>query len=99
MLQVFHTRYATIGVAICWDQWFAEAARVMALQGAEIIFYPTAIGSEPQDSTINSQPHWTRVMQGQQRLSGCWSFVSFSCLDAGLFFFLFSRHVAMPLVL
>ncbi|ASG20085.1 N-carbamoylputrescine amidase [Nitrospirillum viridazoti] len=62
--QVYKTRYATIGTAICWDQWFPEAARVMALQGAEILFYPTAIGSEPQDPTLDSRDHWQRVMQG-----------------------------------
>lgn len=50
--------------AICWDQWFPEAARAMALQGAEILFYPTAIGSEPQDGDLDSRDHWKRVMQG-----------------------------------
>lgn len=50
--------------AICWDQWFPEAARAMVLQGAEILFYPTAIGSEPQDENIDSRDHWKRVMQG-----------------------------------
>jgi N-carbamoylputrescine amidase len=54
----------TIGVAICWDQWFPEAARAMALQGADILLYPTAIGSEPQDPTLTSADHWQRVMQG-----------------------------------
>lgn len=49
---------------ICWDQWFPEAARAMALQGAEILFYPTAIGSEPQDEGLDSRDHWKRVMQG-----------------------------------
>jgi N-carbamoylputrescine amidase len=58
------TAHATIGCAICWDQWFPECARAMALKGAEILFYPTAIGSEPQDASLNSQEHWTRVMQG-----------------------------------
>lgn len=62
--QVWQTRFATIGVGICWDQWFPEAARVMALQGAEILFYPTAIGSEPEDPTLDSCGHWQRVMQG-----------------------------------
>lgn len=51
-------------LAICWDQWFPEAARAMALQGAEILFYPTAIGSEPQDDGLVSSEHWRRVMQG-----------------------------------
>ncbi|KAG1331699.1 N-carbamoylputrescine amidase [Cocos nucifera] len=51
-------------VTICWDQWFPEAARAMALQGAEILLYPTAIGSEPQDEGLDSREHWKRVMQG-----------------------------------
>jgi N-carbamoylputrescine amidase len=58
------TRYGRIGVAICWDQWFPEAARAMALAGAELLFYPTAIGSEPQDPALDSREHWRRVMQG-----------------------------------
>jgi len=62
--KVWNTRYAKIGVGICWDQWFPETARVLALQGAEVIFYPTAIGSEPAYPDIDSQPHWTRVQQG-----------------------------------
>jgi len=62
--RVWQTRYAKIGVGICWDQWFPEAARVMALQGAELLFYPTAIGSEPLDATLDSSGHWQRVMQG-----------------------------------
>jgi len=61
--QVSKTRYATIGVAICWDQWFPETARVLALKGAEILFYPTAIGSEPV-SGHDSRNHWRRAMQG-----------------------------------
>jgi len=62
--KVWPTRFGTIGVAICWDQWFPEAARAMVLAGAEILFYPTAIGSEPQDPNIDSMPHWRRTMQG-----------------------------------
>jgi N-carbamoylputrescine amidase len=62
--KVWHTKHACIGVGICWDQWFPECARAMALQGAEILFYPTAIGSEPQDATLDSKDHWQRVMQG-----------------------------------
>jgi N-carbamoylputrescine amidase len=62
--KVWNTRYATIGVGICWDQWFPECARSMALLGAEILFYPTAIGSEPHDPSISSRDHWQRVQQG-----------------------------------
>jgi len=62
--KIWNTLYGTIGVGICWDQWFPEAARIMALKGAELIFYPTAIGSEPHDTTIDSCAHWQRTMQG-----------------------------------
>lgn len=62
--KVWNTRYAKIGVGICWDQWFPECARSMALQGAELLFYPTAIGSEPHDASITSREHWQRVQQG-----------------------------------
>jgi N-carbamoylputrescine amidase len=62
--KVFATRYAKLGVAICWDQWFPETARSMALLGAEILMFPTAIGSEPQDASIDSSGHWQRTMQG-----------------------------------
>ncbi len=62
--KVFETRFGAIGCAICWDQWFPESARSMALMGAEILMYPTAIGSEPQDPDLDSRDHWTRVMQG-----------------------------------
>lgn len=62
--KVWNTRYGRIGVAICWDQWFPEAARCMALMGAELFFYPTAIGSEPEDATIDSRDHWQTVMLG-----------------------------------
>ncbi len=62
--RVFDSAYGKLGVAICWDQWFPEAARSMALLGAEILLYPTAIGSEPQDASIDSSGHWQRTMQG-----------------------------------
>lgn len=62
--KVFDTAVGKVGCAVCWDQWFPEAARAMALQGAEILLYPTAIGSEPQDEGIDSKDHWQRVMQG-----------------------------------
>ncbi|HMA14135.1 MAG TPA: N-carbamoylputrescine amidase [Kiloniellaceae bacterium] len=62
--RVFSTRYGALGAAICWDQWFPESARAMALLGAEILFYPTAIGDEPQDPTLISKDHWQRTMQG-----------------------------------
>jgi N-carbamoylputrescine amidase len=62
--KVWDTRYARIGVGICWDQWFPEAARAMALNGAELLFYPTAIGSEPGVPELDSREHWCRVMQG-----------------------------------
>ncbi len=62
--RVWQTAYATIGVGICWDQWFPECARSMALMGAEILCYPTAIGSEPHDPDIDSREHWQRVQQG-----------------------------------
>ena len=62
--RVFDTAYDRIGAGICWDQWFPETARCLALDGAELIFYPTAIGSEPILNT-DSMGHWRRVMQGQ----------------------------------
>lgn len=61
--KVWDTRFGRIGVGICWDQWFPEAARAMALMGAQLILYPTAIGSEPI-LTTDSMPHWRRTMQG-----------------------------------
>lgn len=61
--QVFDTAYGKIGVGICWDQWFPETARAMAVKGAELLFYPTAIGSEPI-LECDSMPHWRRAMQG-----------------------------------
>lgn len=62
--KTFATRFGTIGVAICWDQWFPEAARAMTLAGADVLFYPTAIGSEPEEPDFDSKDSWQRVMIG-----------------------------------
>ncbi len=62
--KVWDTAYAKVGVGICWDQWFPEVARCMTLQGAELLMYPTAIGSEPGDTEIDSKDHWQNVMCG-----------------------------------
>ncbi|HET6467602.1 MAG TPA: N-carbamoylputrescine amidase [Geminicoccaceae bacterium] len=62
--RVWQTRVGCIGAAVCWDQWFPEAARAMAIMGAELLLYPTAIGSEPPAPEYDSSGHWQRVMQG-----------------------------------
>ena len=62
--KVWNTKHGTIGVGICWDQWYPEAARAMVLEGAEILFYPTAIGSEPYDATLDTHKPWQRAMHG-----------------------------------
>jgi N-carbamoylputrescine amidase len=63
--KVWPTRYARLGVGICWDQWFPESARVMALMGAELLLFPTAIGTEPPPALpLNSREHWQRTQQG-----------------------------------
>ena len=62
--KVWDTKFGKVGVGICWDQWYPECARAMALQGADILMYPTAIGSEPHDAMIDSALPWQRAMQG-----------------------------------
>ena len=62
--KAIQTRYGCLGVGICWDQWFPEAARIMALKGAEILLYPTAIGSEIFSPDLDSKDHWQSVMCG-----------------------------------
>ena len=62
--KVWDTAYAKIGIGICWDQWFPEVARIMALKGAEVLFYPTAIGGEPEDDGFDSSDMWQRAMIG-----------------------------------
>jgi len=62
--KVWDTKAGRIGVGICWDQWFPEAARCMALMGAEVLLYPTAIGSEPHDDSLDTAIRWQRAMQG-----------------------------------
>jgi len=62
--KVWHTKFGRIGVGICWDQWFPETARSMALMGADMLLFPTAIGSEPSQSDLDSMPHWTNTMRG-----------------------------------
>ena len=62
--KVWATRHGRIGVGICWDQWFPEAARAMAMMGADVLMYPTAIGSEPHDDSLDTAARWRRAMQG-----------------------------------
>jgi len=62
--RVWDTAYGRIGCGICWDQWFPETARCLSLMGAELLFFPTAIGSEPMEPEMNSRAHWQTVMQG-----------------------------------
>ena len=62
--KVWPTRFGRLGVGICWDQWYPEAARAMTLMGAEALFYPTAIGSEPHDASLDTRDPWRRAMQG-----------------------------------
>jgi N-carbamoylputrescine amidase len=62
--KVWKTKFGAIGLGICWDQWFPETARCLCLMGAEILLYPTAIGSEPGEPDLDSRDHWQRTMQG-----------------------------------
>jgi len=62
--KVWTTRFGKVGVGICWDQWFPEAARAMALMGADVLMYPTAIGTEPHDANLHTAQPWRRAMQG-----------------------------------
>ena len=62
--KVWKTKFGAIGLGICWDQWFPETARCLCLMGAEILLYPTAIGSEPGETDLDSRDHWQRAMQG-----------------------------------
>jgi N-carbamoylputrescine amidase len=62
--KVWDTRFGRLGVGVCWDQWYPEAARAMTLMGAEVLFYPTAIGSEPHDPSLDTKDPWRRAMQG-----------------------------------
>jgi N-carbamoylputrescine amidase len=62
--RVWDTRFGRVGVGICWDQWYPECARAMALMGAEVLLYPTAIGSEPHDPSLDTALPWRRAMQG-----------------------------------
>jgi N-carbamoylputrescine amidase len=63
-IRVWKTRYARLGIGICWDQWFPEVARILTMKGAELLLYPTAIGSEPGDPTLDTRHRWRRAMQG-----------------------------------
>ena len=62
--KVWSTRFGRVGVGICWDQWYPETARAMMLMGAEVLMYPTAIGSEPHDKDLDTAKPWQRAMQG-----------------------------------
>ena len=67
--KVWDTAYAKIGIGICWDQWFPEVARIMALKGAEVLLYPTAIGGEPEDDGFDSSDMWQRAMIGHSAVN------------------------------
>lgn len=69
--KVWKTPYGNIGVGICWDQWFPEAARAMVLMGADVLFYPTAIGSEPENPDLDTKDLWQRAMVGHSVSNVC----------------------------
>ena len=69
--KTWKTQYGTIGVGICWDQWFPECARAMVLQGADLLFYPTAIGSEPETPDLDTKDPWQRAMIGHAVSNVC----------------------------
>ncbi len=73
--KVWNTRFAKVGVGICWDQWFPETARALVLKGAQVLFYPTAIGSEPNDATLDTRLPWRRAMIGHA-VSNCTAVVA-----------------------
>jgi N-carbamoylputrescine amidase len=73
--KVWNTRFAKIGVGVCWDQWFPEVARALVLKGAQILFYPTAIGSEPHDPNLDTRLPWRRAMIGHA-VSNCTAVVA-----------------------
>src|SRR6185503_12247465 len=100
--KVWRTRFGTFGVGICWDQWFPEAARAMALLGAEALFYPTAIGSEPPPAPpVDSRDHWRRVMQGHAAANvmplAASNRVGTECGQAGEITFYGSSFIAGPM--
>ncbi len=80
-LKVWDVCDAKVGVGICWDQWYPEAARVMALQGAEVLLYPTAIGSEPYDAELDTSRMWRRAMMGHA-VSNCMPVVASNRIGA-----------------
>ncbi|MXP45533.1 N-carbamoylputrescine amidase [Allopontixanthobacter sediminis] len=79
--KVWNVFGTTIGVGICWDQWYPECARIMALMGAEVLFYPTAIGSEPYDAEFDTSHLWRRAMQGHA-VSNCMAVVAANRIGA-----------------
>ncbi|MBI4353190.1 MAG: carbon-nitrogen hydrolase, partial [Candidatus Omnitrophica bacterium] len=96
--KVFHTRYAKIGVLICWDQWFPEAARLTAIQGADILFYPTAIGWKPEEPEETDGYHsaWETVQRGHAIANGVYMAVVNRVGKEGTLQFWGSSFVADP---